>query len=554
MTDPLLARHIIDPRTPKLNPSIANGLATEHMKSTEVEKHVDDLIRSLAKDFPEGMTYARHGLRRCLPHEEFAEQTRKRSQNSANRRTYDVAKSDLYMVRLYLQYKDMDLDPVYLYLPYMTEDNGPTIMISESRFVVSPVLADRVFSVGINDIFMLLTRARLTFNRLGHHFKINGQRETVQVVWSQVHNVSAAMKKMRKAVKAETTLMHYLLCKYGFTGAFARFADCHPVVGDAEINEQTYPPDQWVICSSNGLQPAGCKKTFWLAPTLRVAIRRSEMNDKVKSMLAGFFYIVDHFPLRMTSKDVDVVRFWKIIMGNILFSSDIHHGRLHDDIDNHLQSLDEYIDSILQVKLRNIGISVDNIYELFAIIVEKYNAWLLGAADKVASMYGKEISILYYTLYNISSAIVNMYFRLKAASKKDSSAIVKKEMTAQEINKIIKETIKPGLIFFLTKQHGEVSTISAPGDNKAFKLTTILVQQTDTDRSNKKGDRVSADDPVNWAHSSIMEVGGYAYLPKSDPTGRGRINQHLLLDEKHVVQRRPEFVELLDDLQEKIRR
>lgn len=546
--DPELARAMMA-RSPKLNPAIANGLATTHMRSSEVEKHIDDLIRSLAKDFPEGLTY--DDFKHCTPTEEFNEQTRKRS-DSASRRTYDVARSNLYMVKYLFSYHGEPLDPRYVYLPYVSD--GGTITISDGRFVISPVLADRVFSIGIDDIFMLLTRARLTFERLDHHFKLDGQRVTEQVVWSQVHNVSAAMKKMKKAVRAKTTLMHYLLCKYGFSTAFAKFAHCNPVVGELEINDIKYPPEEWIICSSNGLQPDGTKRTYWEPPIVRVAIRRSEMTDKARYMLAGFFYIVDHFPLQMKAAWVNSTRTWMIIMGQILFSNTIGVGRLHADIENHLQSLDEYVDSILQAKLRDINLPLADTYELFSVIIGSYNQWLLGAADKVSSMYGKEISILYYTLYNITSGIVNMYFRLKAAAKKDITAPIKKELTKQEVNKIMKDTLKPGMIFSLTKKHGEVSTISCPGDNKAFKLTTMLVRQTDTDRSSSKGDRISVRDPVNWAHASIMEVGGYGNLPKSDPTGWGRFNQCASLTEKHVIQQHPEFIGILADVQEKIKR
>lgn len=546
--DPELAR-ISDRRTTKLNPDIANGLATKHMQPHEVENYINAHIRSLARDFPDGVTY--HGLERCTPEEEFAEQTRKRSE-SASRRTFDVSHSDLYMVKANFRQHGAPLEPLKFYLPYVSD--GGTITISDGRFVISPVLADRVFSIGIDDIFMLLTRARLTFERMDHHIRVNNKRITEPVVWSQVHNISAAMKKMKKAVRAKTTLMHYLLCKYGFSAAFERFAHCNPVVGEAEINEQSYPPDEWVIVQTNGLQPAGCKRTYWVPTTIRVAIRKSEWSDKAKCMLAGFYYIVDHFPLHMKPEWVNSSRQWMIIMGNILFSPSIGVGRLVADIESHLESLDEYVDTLLQAKLRDIGMPLTDTYELFSVIIEKYNQWLLGAADSVSSMWGKEISILYYVLYNITSSIVNMYFRLKAATKKEVGAITRKELTPQEVTKIMKDTVKPGMIFSLTRKHGEVSTISCPGDNKAFKLTTILVQQTDTDRSASKGDRVSVDDPVNWAHASIMEVGGYGNLPKSDPTGRGRINQFLQLSEKGVVQRRPDLIEILDSVQQQIKR
>jgi hypothetical protein len=106
----------------------------------------------------------------------------------------------------------------------------------------------------------------------------------------------------------------------------------------------------------------------------------------------------------------------------------------------------------------------------------------------------------------------------------------------------------------MTKGHGEVSTVSTPGDNKAFKATAILVPQSSSSRTSNKKDRAVINDPSKRLHVSVAEVGGYANLPKAEPSGRSRINPHLQIDEKGVVLRNPEFVPKLDSIQEMLRR
>lgn len=532
--DPKLAQ-LVDGETPKLNPVIASGLAVSHMQYAE--QYVDTVLQSAAKGFPPGLQYM--GCRRCTPSEEFAEATKKKG----TRRTFDVARSDIYMMQYHFRYKGEDLPPRYLYLPYVSD--AGYITLGGSKFNISPILSDRVISIDVSNIFVRLLRDRLTFERCSHHFMVDGKRETVQVAWSLIYHKNAKMKKLRPTVKANCSLMHYLLCKYGFTDTFLKFGNCRPVVGGSEINNTTYSPDEWVICTSTQIKPKGCGRGFYEPSALRVAVRKEDMTPMVRNMIGGFFYVVDHFSSRILPEYVESKRLWMILMGHIIWSGSINEGKLFDDVQDHMTSLDEYLDGIVIQKLKEIGVPVNDIYELFAVIIEHFNDWLLAASDKVASMYDKELSILYYVLYAISSAIFKLYFKLKAASKK--------ELTAKEIIATMNLTLRTGLVFSITKNHGEVSTVSCPGDNKAFKVTSLLVPQSKSSHVGGRKDKTLMNDPTKKLHASIAEVGGYLNLPKSAPDGRSRLNPHVQLTENSVITRDPQWIPLLDSVQEKIK-
>jgi hypothetical protein len=529
---------LIDRSTPRLNPDICNGLAVSHLK--HVEEYVDQIFRAAARGFPEGLTYT--GCRRCTPKEEFDIVTKKKS----TRRTYDTAKSDLVMMQYFFKYKGEDLEPRCMYLPFVGD--GGCIYLGGSRFNISPILSDRVISVGVSNIFVRLLRDRLTFERTSHHYMMDDKRETVQVGHASIYHKTAKMRKLRPTIKANCTLMHYLLCKYGFTDTFLKFGNCRPIIGEAEINKNIYPEDEWIICASTQVKPKGCGRGFYEPSNVRVAIRRNEMTPIVRNMLGGFFYVVDHFPsrIRPSLEYVDSKRLWMILLGHINFSGSINEGKLYDDINDHITSLDEYLDSLVILKLKDIGIQVDDIYQLFAIIIENFNDWLLAATDKVASMYDKELSILYYVLYEVSSAIFKLYFKLKAASKK--------ELTVKEITTTMNMTLRTGLVFSMTRNHGEVSSISSSGDNKAFKITALLIPQSSSSRVSSRKDRAVLNDPSKRLHASIAEVGMYSAMPKSSPDGRARLNGCVQIAPNGVVMRNPKFETLLDGIQDIIRR
>jgi hypothetical protein len=539
-----LAR-LIDADTPKLNPVLANGLAIEHMK--QVETYVDQVFRSAAKGFPPGLVYVKP--ERCTPQEEYDEISKIKNA----KREFDVARSDIYMMKYHFTYQGQPLPPRYLSLPFVGD--AGTITLGGSRFVISPVLSDRVISIGVNNIFVRLLKARLTFERQDQHFMVDGQRETVQVAWSTIYNKNAKMKKIKATMKADCTLMHYLLCKYGFVDTFLRYGDgAQPIVGGAEITHHVYPENEWVICGSictgSTLKPKGVPKGPYEPTQIRVAVKRSEFTPMVKNMLGGFFYVVDHFPDRLPPEVITSQAFptqrWKVLLGHIIFPAENKEGKLLADIDIHMQSLDEYIDNLVLVKLKEIGIEIESVYDLFAIVVRNFTDWLLDATDKIASMYDKEFSILYYVLYEISSAIFKLYFKLKAANKK--------ELTPKEIIATMNMTLRTGLIYSITKGHGEVSTISVPGDNKAFKITSILVPQSSSNRQSSRKDRAVLNDPSKRLHVSVAEVGCYSALPKSEPSGRSRVNQCVQLDDKWVAVRNPVRAPLLDQIQSRIKR
>lgn len=535
-----LAR-LVDGDTPPLERDLADGLAVKHMQY--VENYVDQVFRSASKGFPEGFEYVR--CRRCTVHEELAQVTKKKG----TRAEVDVARSDIYMMQYLFSYKGVMLEPRYLYLPFVSA--AGCIMLGGSRFTISPILSDRVISIGESNIFVRLLRDRLTLEREAHQYKIDGRSETVQVVWALIYHRNANQRKMIRNIKANTSLMHYLLCKYGFAEVFARFGNCRPVVGGPEINPTTYPPEEWHICASSRVKPKGVGKTFWQPSNIHVAVRREDFTPMVRNMLGGFFYIVDHFPQQVLPESIGQsgeTRMWMVLMGILLFSSTAHHGRLYADVQDHINSLDEYLDTLVMQSLADINIHVTDIYQLFALMIQNFNDWLLAGNSNIASMYGKQFSILYFVCFDITKAIFNLYFKLKSASKK--------ELGPREINLIMNSTLKTKLVFSMTKaaKHPEISTISSPGDNKAFKITSMLVPQSSSSRTGSQKDRAAIADPTKFLHASIAEVGSYSNLPKSEPSGRSRLSLHVKRDANEVVVPREEYKGLLSWIQNVIKR
>lgn len=524
------------------NKNIAEGLAVSHLK--RVEDYIDAVFRSFALTAPPGLTYI--GCRRCTPDEAYNLQAKKQGSRS----TFDVAQSYIYLMRYDFGYEGHVITR-YLQLPYVGK--GGMLFMGGGRFGITPILADRVLSIDEDFIFLRLLMAKLTVKRESKVYMAGGEVEDVYVAWSRIYNTQSRDSKPTPR-KPKCTLVHYLFCKYGFEETFRCFGKetpndrgCTPIVGDDKtITMELYPPDQWVICESRKKAPLFLQRTFYEPSLIRLAIRKEEYTPMVRNLVAGFYYVVDLYPRRMQAPWVKEIGQWRILLGNIIWPGDHNHGHLARDVDDHLNSLDGYLDALNKDKLAVIGLPCDNVYELFGVTIKNINEWLLGPIDRVSTMYDKELQILYYVCMQITEAICKLGFKLQAAQKKP--------LDRKKITTFMNLHLKKGIIFGITHEHGEVTSQSTPGDNMALKITAQLVPQSKSTMKKGQHSRSVATDSALRLHASIAEVGGYANLPKNEPTGRSRINPTLMVSSTGLVLRKEKYLVLLDKVQDTITR
>lgn len=545
--DPMLAK-IIDTKMPKLNRNTADGLATKHL--AYAEQHVDSLLRSIAVHFPPNLVY--EGIRRVTPLEEYRETTRrKNNSNGGTSCIYNTARSDTYLVALQLRFQG-ELITKYLTLPFINKQGF--LHLSGVRYVVSPVLCDKIISISNSDVFVKLNLGKSVFKALPQYYLANQEREVVQLVYSDnLYNRTADNKKLPRSVVAKIPSSLYLFCKHGFTEAFKKYVGVIPIVGtEDEVNSTKYPSDDWIICESVGLKPIGLKllksETYKASP-IRLAFRRSDYTAKLRNHLVAFFYLLDHWPSRLKLDTIEYPNVWRQVLGELIRGDSESLGKLEVAANDHLDSLDKYIDEIMKHRFELRGTPVEDMYELLGIIVENFTQWTLNIGDDIASTYNKELDVLYYVLQDVAKGINNFHFRLKAELNKSGG----KSLNIKELNTLLSNTIRPGAIFQLTSssKHVEISTISSSSDNRAFKTTAMIVPQEATGGNS---DKMAVTNPTQFLHASVAEVNAYSAINKKDPSGHNRINHCLEIDNLGNVVRNPRFIPLLDRVQKVLNR
>lgn len=532
----------IKKRTEPFNKSVANGIAYDHMMSVnEVGKsarqvYIDQLFAINAPMFPEGFEY--HGCVVCKPEKHFEEITRE----YGSKRIANIARSTTTMIALKTSFKGEPCFDRYVLIPYL--EQAATGFINGACYNYSAVLADVGFSVLNNSIFIPFRRAKLTFKQNDHHYKCNGERTIMHVIWSQVHNEMGKRTKrdLDNRQHIESSLAHYFFCEFGVKETFKRWGGADVEIGyKKDFPESHYPRDEWNIYESAylvGTHPTG---------DMVLAIRKEQETTFVKRLVAGFWYVVDTFPNRFVEPSyMDNARLWRVILGLMIFGDFEHVGKITENIDTHLQSFNNSLDIETIKELGMVGVKVSTIWELLYAIMTDLSKHLYDTDIDETSMYHKRFSVLRYVMDDFNYAVTMFGFSFQ--SRKD------KEWTKKDIDDALKRSFKLNTCMRkLNVEHGEVDIVSYPGDNKAIKLTSMIVPQ-DRAKTSKSHNKSLIGDSSRLIHVSLSEVCQHKNQPKNNPDGRGRVNLWCGVGYDGMVQRNMEDAPHLDEVQKKFKR
>ncbi len=505
----------------------------EHLDPDETMAYIDRLIIINSSTFPDGFVY--EGSERVSPQKQFEEVTREYN----SRRNANVAKNTLYMIKLQFSFNGVMLFPRYVLLPYVVD--GGLCFLNGACYSVSPVLADVGYSVLKGSIFIPFRKTKHTFNKQDYHFFANGKLEITYVIWCMFHNEMRNRKKSDIAGRREiqSCLAHYFFCRYGVSGTFKQWGGAD-VKFDwlSTVDRKLYPPEQYTVFHSahlHGKHPTG---------NLCVIIRNDQLTSFVMQLVGGFFYVVDTFPDRFKELEwIEIEDTWTSLLGRLIYGDYENHGKVLENVDAHLNgSFDKTLDEITKEDLKRQGVKADDIWELLYVIMTDLFVHFYKSTGEEASMYNKRLMILRYVMEELNMAISLLGYGFQG--KRD------KQWTEADLNDALKRAFKPNTcIKKITKEHGEFSTVSYPGDNKALRITSMLVPQ-DRAKTNRGHSKGLMTDSSRLLDASIAEVGQFGNQPKTNPDGRARASYYLELEADGTVKRKDHLRDLIDSTQD----
>lgn len=502
----------IEARSPKFNRKMVEGLCYHQLNNSL--QYLDDFIRySTSGKTKTHLTYL--GCRSLTPKEEY----RLTVDGKKNKYICDIAQSDLYAVEFRFSYTGVPEEKkVFMYLPYLAKGN--TLHISGAKFLVSPVLADKVISIGDSVIFVNVRTAKYNFRRIFHLINVNGVMISSPVIITELYRNQS--KKLENTTKAVPTLLHYLLGVYGYSktmmmmlGFIPKITYGVPIDGDSKV-----------VIKSSGATPRGYikEKSLYRTSNMHVVIDADQNTEDAQYIIGNLFYLIDNFPESLTLANLEDTVIWKKLLGEIIHSGNYQISYIMEKMNTHFKDLLSDLDSITVNKIRDVGHDVVHMIDLLAVILGNYNRWIMTADAKTlynTKAYEVEIYALNKIISNITKCVLDI--------SKEELRIEGVPLEPKDFNKIIDRYLKRKSIYALRNDKLITASIEYAGDHLYPKNTSVIVEQESNPINiNKEPDSSTVE--RKRLSAPMITVGSILGLTKKNPTPIVRMNPYVTTD------------------------
>lgn len=526
------ALNLVRDKMPKINKWVGNGIAYYQMQSCEPE--VDKLLAEAFRHdgdwseecLPAGFRYLWY--EHLTPEEEYVEINKRYRPSRRNRRGFNMAPTDVYMIRIWFENAGERFSRT-LCIPFCSR--GGIMRLAGTKFAIRPVLKTKGLSETGNGYFTGFKRQRIKFDKTSDSFLINGSTEHTYIPYSQnLHN---------RIVKSKTyypALATWLYAKYGVRETFRRFLNMDiqfyavddPYVMGLDL-------DIYTVCKAD--PPAR-----GIAPSLAIVCLKEELTPVAKIMIASIFYVAKAFPTRIIADHVDNAELWKIMLGYAIHGLNKTQSEVGfpADVRSHFANLERVMDADFRKELLGEGVECETIYDYFYFVIDAMTN--RSNTSDIANLYGRYYTTAEYVLSDLRVAIFSAHYALIKLARGSGGRPVATNKIVSELNKILHSDKITGI----NNTHGELEPFMTASANMLIGLTSHCIDQTDAKKGKGSGSKtINLNDPTKHLHASFVEAGSVANLPKSMPIGPYRINPYVSIDPQGKILRKPH---LKDDI------
>ncbi|QNI21106.1 hypothetical protein [Vibrio phage vB_pir03] len=521
MIDPDIANAIVSQGT-RWNPKVCHGMAIEEFP--DIPKVIDMTFHQAFKDFDK-LKY----LGCCLadPKEAYAEIVRPRG----NKNQFEQSLTTSALYRFNFSFAGESMRPRYMYLPFLDGDGLMTI--KDSRYVVSPTLSDQFFSIEEGKVFIPIPRAPVNVYREDYYYHCEGRLVPVDVHCARLHFTA----KDEAPPSRHPQLLNYYFCLWGATEAFRYMGMEVAIIAEDAYSETDFPEDEWVKCTSAGKKPK-MRLPQYTKPDVVLMVKKEHHTRITEAFIASFFYILDNCAdlAYMRPENMEDPNLWKRALSRFIWRNPSALEAI-EQIENHLGSLEEYIDESVRRRIRVAGLPVETIWELFRYVMMNFQEMTIKTNP--ASTFGKELRIIEPIIHDMVIMIHRLMFNVRGLDPV--------KFRKDVIEDLFNRGFSQNLVVKLASGHPEISLVESATDSKTMKITSLMY------RPSKNGGTASASDmknPMYFLDSEMLEPFSLRMITKSSPTASNRIRPAIKLGPNNEVLKDP----LLDGFREEFNR
>lgn len=517
----------LEQNTRPFNDTCVAGIAKPVFEN--IPHYLDKVFREAILSLNENVKLTYEGFQPVSPEEELLED----SYLKARGKDPDLAKNDVVLYKFIFKYEGSIINK-YIYLPFASRGNIMTV--SGTPYVVSPVLTDLVISVESSKLFIRLFKDKINVNAELRNIVINewkGENAFKPLRMIYVRMLSNNKDIIKKHMK--TPLILYLLAKYGIKNTLKKYTKLEygkdfKLIYDPEDNIGVKDNfgvnlDDYTVYSSTGSKPKGYDlSNVYQKQKVKILLRNKITESPfIDNLLSGITYALD-LTNGVTESDLvecidnsnltDEIFCWRDLLGKTVYRSKLSVEKITGDVNNHMEQLETYLDSINREKLSSM-VKVKDFWDLIAFVINVYAEFVANSKRYDANVNNFYIDLYYYICYDIIIGFNRVIKSINSRYKKINGA-----PQLKEVSKILNNELKQKIIFDLIKSSKcslALSGVDYSGDSLYIKLTSSLENQNRGDGVRKGGDeKLPAANKTLKAN--YLLIGSLLYLGKSAPT------------------------------------
>jgi len=276
-----------------------------------------------------------------------------------------------------------------------------------------------------------------------------------KVAGSVIHGEILKSKQITDMIgRPLTATALYLLGKYGLVETLKRYGGVDDVIVTNQDNLVGY--EGYDIYTTTKIKPRGLKAVPYVPHNVSILVKGKNMKDSfVSNLLFGVIYTLDILPeleqdmvMLLGSCDVKTeISFWRITLGRVIYKNSYSVDRISQDLDDHFDALEGYVDDLIKTKLVEAGIPVNNFFDLIALLITEYTHWVITSKEYNSNIENRYIDILYYLTYDniigFNRAILSLNKRITKTnniSHKEVAKILSNELSSKKVYSLTKTT------------------------------------------------------------------------------------------------------------------
>lgn len=558
-------RRMMDDVVPKFNKNVVDG-PVENIFRT-IPEYIDSIFQSSIKSLHQSIDLKYLGYRFVSPEEEFTSNYA----TTGNDTSFDLAHSDVYPVKFIFSYRGEEFERELL-LPYARRGN--LLQISGTNYIVAPVLTDTIITADNDQLFARLLKDKITFKSFTRNFIRNKENKSGPIIWAEIMKNNPKSGELGKPLCG---ISLYLFAKYGVKEVINRYfrddlkkrqnRDLQPddiIFTNKEIPELRETHN---VFESTKLLPQKCKSltTYYIGHNAKFYIKKDiQETDFIQNCIYGVLNGLDNLPHEadeliehVEKGELEKELFkWKIIIATISSKGNYTVTRRSEDVTEHFYSIDNYIDSLISSKFKEINYDVENFFDLIYLILTIYNEMILSAKEYSSDIRNNYLDVNYYICYDLIIGFNKVILDINKGNQKIKASkgttgniqdLFVKELKKAQIEKIFQNHLKTKTIFSIIKSKAprfNITPAVTTGCSMYWKCTSIQEHQS---RGKGVARPTKARFPLSMQISRAFDtiIGTIFMLPKNCPSAKVRANVYMKYNEntgRIIIDEKDKFI------------